>query len=118
MGSVGRVVSGIALCAVLAAAGCGGSSESGDSGAAKVSSFDVSDVSCTVAVTAPVIVTWATANATAVKIAVDEMSPEGFGPSGTTTLLVPCDDESHEIAITPQSDAGSGETETKSISPD
>jgi hypothetical protein len=38
--------------------------------------------------------------------------------AGTTTLLVPCDDEAHEIAITPKSDAGPGETETKSISGD
>ena len=36
-------------------------------------------------------------------------------PSGTTALLVPCDGKSHEIATSPESDAGSGETQT--ISP-
>ena len=120
MASIGRAVAGVALSCALAAAGCGGSNDSGNSepGAAEVTTFDLTDVNCGFAVTAPVTVTWATANATAVKIEVDEMSLEGFGPSGTTTLLVPCDDEAHDIAITPESDAGSGETETKTISAD
>jgi len=120
MASIGRAVAGVALCCALAAAGCGGSNDSGSSapGAAGVTTFDLTDVNCGFAVTAPVTVTWATANATAVEIGVDDMSPKSFGPSGTTTLLIPCDDESHDIAITPQSDAGSGETQTKSVSGD
>ena len=120
MASIGRAVAGVALCCALAAAGCGGSNDSGSSapGAAAVTTFDLTDVNCGFAVTAPVIVTWATANATAVEIGVDDMSPKGYGPSGTTTLLVPCDDEPHEIAITPESDAGSGESESKNVSVD
>jgi hypothetical protein len=119
MGSAQGIAAAVVVIGVLAA-GCGGSNDSGESqpGAAEVTSFEVSDVSCAFAVTAPATVMWATASATAVEIAVDEMSPEGFGPSGTTTLLVPCDEKPHEIAITPESDAGSGETETKSVSGD
>ena len=116
----GRVAA-VAVCGVLVvAAGCGGSSDSGESeqGAPDVTSFDVSDVRCTAAVTAPVEVTWKTENATEVFIGVDETNPKSFGPSGTATVLVPCDDESHEIAITPVSGSGRGETETKAVSPD
>src|SRR5262245_16978203 len=87
-----------------------------EAGAAEVTSFDVGDLKCGAATTAPVAVTWTTTNATAVEIAVDAFSPKGFGPSGTTTVVVPCDDESHTITITPQSDAGTGAPETKSVS--
>jgi hypothetical protein len=62
-------------------------------------------------------VTWETENATAVEIGVDSFSPKGFGPSGTTDVVVPCDDESHTITITPRSDAGSGEPQSKDVSP-
>ena len=31
-------------------------------------------------------------------------------------VTVPCDDKSHQIAITPKGEAGPGETETKNIS--
>lgn len=84
---------------------------------AEVTSFDVGDLKCGAATTAPVAVTWSTANATAVEIGVDSFSPQGFGPSGTTNVVVPCDDESHTITITPQSDAGTGEPESKDVSP-
>ena len=82
-----------------------------------MTSFDVGDLNCGAATTAPVTVTWTTANATAVEIAVDEFSPQGFGPRDTTDVVVPCDDESHTITITPQSDAGTGTPETKDVSP-
>jgi len=121
MTSARRAVATVALCGVLVAiAGCGGSSDSSESeqGAPDVTSFDASDVSCTAAVTAPVEVTWNTENATAVFIAVDEMTPKEFGLSGSTTVLAPCDDESHEITITPESASGRGETETEIVSAD
>ena len=60
--------------------------------------------------------TWATENATAVQIAVDSFTPAGYGPSGTATVTVPCDGDSHDVTITPRSDAGAGEAETKSVS--
>src|SRR5262249_8654004 len=112
--------------AVLLLAGCGGSSGGSDTqttesttaaSPAEVTSFDVGDLNCGAATTAPVTVTWATASATAVEITVDSFSPKGFGPSGTTDLVVPCDDESHTITITPQSDAGAGAAESKEVSP-
>ncbi len=61
-------------------------------------------------------VTWETENATAVEIAVDSFTPAGFGPSGSTTVVVPCDDASHTITITPRSDAGPGEPESEDVS--
>ena len=113
----------------LPAAGCGGSGDSGSTtgnttdstettsaSEAKVTSFDVGDLVCGGAVTAPVDVTWATQDATAVDIAVDDFAEIRRGPSGTTTVTVPCDGESHQISITPKSDAGLGETETKDVS--
>jgi hypothetical protein len=81
-----------------------------------VTSFDVGDLTCGAATTAPVAVSWTTENATAVEIAVDSVSPSGFGPSGTTNVVVPCDGESHTITITPQSDAGAGEAESEEVS--
>ena len=86
------------------------------SAAAEVTSFDVGDLSCGAAATAPVEVTWATENATAVQIAVDSFTPAGYAPSGSATVTVPCDGESHDVTITPRSDAGSGEPETKTVS--
>ena len=84
---------------------------------AKVTTFDVGGLTCGAATTAPVDVTWATESATAVEIAVDTFTPKGFGPSGATVVAVPCDGQSHEVTITPQSDSGPGEPETKTVSP-
>ena len=84
--------------------------------AAKVTTFDVGDLSCGAATTAPVTVSWETENATAVEIAVDSFSPAGRGPSGSTTVVVPCDGSSHTISITPQSDSGPGEAQMKDVS--
>ena len=88
-----------------------------ESAPAQVKSFDLGNLNCGAATTAPVTVTWQTENATAVEISVDSFSPKGFGPTGTTDVVVPCDDESHTITITPQSDAGTGEPESKDVSP-
>jgi hypothetical protein len=85
--------------------------------AAEVTSFDIGDLSCGAATTGPVSVTWETQDATAVEIAVDTFSPKGYGPSGTTDVVVPCDDESHTITITPRSDSGPGESQSKDVSP-
>jgi hypothetical protein len=63
-----------------------------------------------------VTVTWETENATAVEIAVDTFTPANLGPSGSATVLVPCDDASHTITITPRSESGSGEPESKDVS--
>jgi hypothetical protein len=110
-------------------AGCGGSGSettttettttetTTEAAAAEVTSFELGDLNCGAATTAPVLVTWETANTTAVEIVVDSFSPAGFGPSGTTNVVVPCDDESHTITITPKSDAGTGEPESKDVSP-
>lgn len=84
--------------------------------AAEVTSFDVGDLTCGAATTAPVQVQWETENATAVDIAVDSFTPAGYGPSGTATVTVPCDGESHDVTITPRSDTGPGEPETKTVS--
>jgi hypothetical protein len=85
--------------------------------AAEVTSFDVGDLSCGGATTAPVTVSWETENATAVEIAVDGGTAAGFGPFGSTDVVVPCDDASHTISVTPRSDSGLGEPETKDVSP-
>jgi Pentapeptide repeats (8 copies) len=84
--------------------------------AAEVTSFDVGDLSCGGATAAPVTVSWVTENTTAVEIAVDSVSPAGFGPSGSTSVVVPCDGESHQITITPRNDSGPGEAESKEVS--
>ena len=83
---------------------------------AEVTSFDVGDLRCGAATTAPVTVTWETENATAVEIAVDSFTPGGYGPSGSAAVVVPCDDASHTITITPRSDAGPGEPESEDVS--
>jgi hypothetical protein len=82
---------------------------------AEVTSFDVGDLSCGGATTAPVTVSWEAENATAVEITVDSFSPAGFGPSGSTSVVVPCDGQSHQITITPRSDSGLGEPESKEV---
>jgi hypothetical protein len=82
---------------------------------AEVTSFDVGDLVCGGATTAPVTVAWETENATAVEIAVDSVTPAGFGPSGSASVVVPCDGASHQITITPRSDSGLGEPETKEV---
>jgi hypothetical protein len=82
---------------------------------AEVTSFDLGDLNCGAATTAPVTVSWETENATAVEITVDSFSPAGFGPSGSTAVVVPCDGESHQITITPRSDSGLGEPESKEV---
>jgi len=116
----------VSVAAGMLVAGCGGSggsettdtaSTATEAAAAEVTSFDVGNLKCEAATTAPVAVTWTTADATAVEIGVDSFAPQGFGPSGTTNVVVPCDDESHTITITPQSDAGTGAPESKDVSP-
>ena len=116
----------VAVAASALVAGCGGSggsettdtaSTATEAAAAEVTSFEVGDLKCGAATTAPVEVTWTTADATAVEIGVDSFSPQGFDPSGTTNVVVPCDDESHTITITPQSDAGTSAPESKDVSP-
>jgi hypothetical protein len=82
--SVGGVV---ALCgAVALTAACGGSggSDTTTTSAAKVTSFDIGDLTCGAARTAPVDVTWTTLGAKAVGIAVDDFPAERGGPSGTS----------------------------------
>ena len=111
-----------ALCCAIGLAGCGGSSGSESStettttSAAKVTSFDVGDLRCGAGVSAPVDVTWTTEAAAAVDIKVDDFPSASGGPSGMKTVTVPCDDESHQIAITPIGASGPGETETKHVS--
>ncbi len=82
---------------------------------ARVAAFDVGNLRCGGAATAPVDVTWATEGATGVAIAVDNVTPVRLGASGTRAMLVPCDDNPHGISITALADSGPGETETKEI---
>ena len=84
---------------------------------AEVTSFDVGDLTCGGAGTAPVTVSWETENATAVEIAVDSGTPAGFSPSGSANVVVACDDASHTITITPRSDSGLGEPQSEEVSP-
>lgn len=83
---------------------------------AEVSSFELTDLDCGQATTGPVTVTWATENATSVQVAVDTALPTPFPPSGSTTVVVPCDGEPHAITITPQNDSGPGVPDTKEVS--
>jgi hypothetical protein len=46
------------------------------------------------------------------------VAPASFGPTGTTTVVVPCDGEPHTITITPLSDAGPGEADSEEVSSD
>ena len=82
---------------------------------ARVTSFEIGELRCGGAVTAPVDVTWATEGATAVKIVVDNFTSVTLGTSGTRATLVPCDDNPHQISITPVGVAGPGKTETKEV---
>jgi Pentapeptide repeats (8 copies) len=82
---------------------------------AEVTTFEVGDLSCDGAASAAVTVSWETENATAVRIALDTAAPMGYGPSGSTDVTVPCDEEPHAITITPQSDTGPGAPETEEV---
>jgi len=86
---------------------------------AEVTSFDVGDYTCTSGATqASVTVSWETTAATAVLLSVDGQpagSSTGYGPTGSTQIAVPCDGQSHQISITPESDAGMGQSETKEV---
>jgi len=121
-----------ALAALVAAlaAGCGGTSSTGTTetaattdatettAAARVTVFEVGDLRCTVATTAPVTVTWGTESATAVAIVVDSFTPSRHGPSGTANVLVPCDGEAHEITITPTNASGDGQSQSQEVRPE
>jgi hypothetical protein len=113
---------------VVFIAGCGGSDSSDTSAEttettettvsteAEVTSFEVGDLDCSAGGSdGTVDVSWDTSAATAVEISVDEGGTSGFGPSGSTSVDVPCDGETHDITITPLSDDGSGESETESV---
>jgi hypothetical protein len=89
--------------------------ETTEASEAEVTSFELSELDCGAATTGPVTVTWETEAATAVEIAVDTASPTPHGPSGNTTVVVPCDGSPHAITITPQSDSGPGVPETKEV---
>ena len=86
---------------------------------AEVTSFDVGDYTCTSGATqASVTVSWETTAATAVTLSVDGQpagSSTGYGPTGSAQVGVPCDDQTHQISITPESDAGMGQSETKEV---
>lgn len=83
--------------------------------AAEITSFELSELDCGAATTGPVTITWETENATAVAVAVDTAAAASFPPSGSTTVVVPCDGQPHAVTITPQSDTGPGVPETKEI---
>lgn len=73
-----------------------------------------SDVSTTVP-TPTVTLTWATQNATGVDLSVDGPGVYGsYGPSGSTTLNVPCNGAPHTYLLTAK--GSNGQTVTKTIS--
>jgi len=82
-----------------------------------VTSFEVGDLSCGHGVAAPVSISWKTENATAVLIALDDSSPTGYGPAGSTQFYVACDAAVHTISITPLSDTGQGAKQSEKVSP-
>lgn len=107
-----------ALVAAALVAGCGGTTET-ETNEPTVTLFEVGELVCDEGeTTGPVEVAWATANATNVDFAVD--STEGalpFGPKGSTSVLVPCDGEEHEVTIIPWSNVGEGESESETVGP-
>ncbi len=73
-----------------------------------------SDVSTTVP-TPTVTLSWATQNATGVDLSVDGPGVySSYGPSGSTTLNVPCDGNTHTYKLTAK--GSNGQTATKTIS--
>ena len=73
-----------------------------------------SDVSTTVP-TPTVTLSWATQNATGVDLSVDGPGIYGsYGPSGSTTLNVPCNGATHTYLLTAK--GSNGQTATKTIS--
>jgi len=81
-----------------------------------VTSFEVGDLACGHGVAAPVSISWKTENATAVLIALDNSSPTGYGPGGSTQFYVPCDAKVHRISIVPLSDTGQGAKRSEVVS--
>ncbi|HEX2345550.1 MAG TPA: pentapeptide repeat-containing protein [Gaiellaceae bacterium] len=65
---------------------------------------------------AAVAVSWTTQNATAAEIGLDGQTVSESGPSGSTTLQIPCDGETHEVSVTPLSDSGPGEPQSQEVS--
>ena len=65
---------------------------------------------------AAVTVSWTTQNATAAEIGLDGQTVSESGPSGSTTLQIPCDGETHEVSVTPLSDSGPGEPQAQEVS--
>jgi hypothetical protein len=128
--AVGRA-SVVAVIAVMMLAGCGGSDPATTVTTTNVTttnvtttatepaitSFEVGDLSCTHGVAASVTISWKTENAIAVQIAVDNSSPTGYGPEGSTEFYVACDGAAHTISITPLSDTGQGATQSEEVSP-
>lgn len=102
----------LAACSSDDGGGGSSSSPSAATGTPKVLTFEVGDAMCT-ADSGAVKVTWTTEHATGVEFAVDGESPgasAGFGPSGDTTLDIPCSGGTSTISITPSNDEGAGET--------
>jgi len=82
-----------------------------------VTSFEVGDLVCSSgATTGTVAVSWTTEATTAVELSVDGQLANTAGPQGSAGLVVPCDGGTHELSITPRSDSGNGETESKEVS--
>lgn len=90
-----------------------------DSTEATITSFTVGTPDCPSGATdGTVEVSWETDAATAVEFSIDGADPTAatsFGPSGQEELSIPCDGASHDIELTALSDAGAGQTETKTV---
>ena len=84
---------------------------------ATVTSFVVGDLSCPSAgADGDLAVSWTTAQATAARLDVDGETADETGPSGSSTLTVPCDGAEHTVSVTALNDAGEGETESETVS--
>ena len=84
---------------------------------ASVTSFAVGEPDCSEGSDeGSVTVSWATQDATAVELDVDDEKARGEGTSGSATIAIPCDGGAHNVSVTALSDSGVGETKTEEIS--
>jgi hypothetical protein len=81
---------------------------------ATVTSFAVGKLVCTGS-SGDLAVTWTTGQATAVKIEVDGSDKANEGPSGSTTVSIPCDGASHQVTVLAENDSGEGQAKSATV---
>jgi hypothetical protein len=86
--------------------------------AGSVTSLEVGELECVEGeLDGTVTVDWETDGATAVELTVDGQTVADQGPSGSADISVPCDGATHDVGVTPLSDAGAGESQTQQVGP-